>query len=121
MVSVLNSSDTRKDEFFKYLDNETLREQYMQMDFTEMDRIEILSKLGDNAFRIIRNKYFNAANNPNGANFKRKTLKKLAAINENFDAFIEMGRATLAKIENVSRLGDVTRILVDDSEDVVEG
>lgn len=114
-ISDISTSKDNNEKYFKYLADQNKAAELMDIDFTQMDRIDIMHKLGMYAYYVIRDRYFNTKNNPNGGSLKRSTRKRLETIYQNFNAFLEMGEAVVAKLENVIINGNTAIQIMDES------
>ena len=124
VITRLASDPNAKQEYFpegsKWLDK----------DYTSMSRIEIINTLTPaTIFSIVRETTFTGVNNPNIDKIKRKNLKKLFFISQNWRAFLEMTLKPLMNTESISINNAVGQIvdlstaedtLLDDPQEVAE-
>lgn len=124
VITRLATDPNAKQEYFpegsKWLDN----------DYTSMSRIEIINTLTPaTIFSIVRETTFTGVNNPNVDKIKRKNLKKLFLISQNWRAFLEMTLKPLMNTESISinnaagqivDLSTAEDTLLDDPQEVAE-
>ena len=124
VITRLATDPNAKQEYFpegsKWLDN----------DYTSMSRIEIINTLTPaTIFSIVRETTFTGVNNPNVDKIKRKNLKKLFFISQNWRAFLEMTLKPLMNTESISinnaagqivDLSTTEDTLLDDPQEVAE-
>ena len=100
-IDDIKTSKDNNGKYFKYIKDKKRAEELTNVDFTKLDLTDVLNKLGLDAYHIIMQKHFNALYNPNGMHMKRRTLKKLAMIHQNFHAFFEISENAVDKLETV--------------------
>lgn len=124
VITKLSTDPNAKQEYFpegsKWLDK----------DYTSMSRIEIINTLTPaTIFSIVRETTFTGINNPNIDKIKRKNLKKLFFISNNWQAFLEMTLKPLMNAESISinsaagqivDLSTAEDTLLDDPQEVAE-
>ena len=120
-ISQIQSNKGNNSERFQYLPDSPRKQELLAIDFTKMERIEICHKLGMTMYEVIRQKYFNAANNPKGSDMKRSMRKKLTLINKNWNAFLEMGQEVVARLEQVEFDNTKVQVVNGSEEEVFNG
>lgn len=124
IVTRLSTDPNAKQEYFHE------GSKWLDQDFTTMSRIEIINTLTPaTIFSIVRETTFTGINNPNIGMIKRKNLKKLFFISENWRAFLEMTLKPLMNGESIainSAAGDIVDLstaddtLLNDPQEVAE-